>query len=370
MEEFLNRKRKQEESRQSEKSCQPENNCQPVNKPNNCDKKPVTNNQPVPPKQKKTTRNFNDEWENLYFVTEQNGKPVCLICQEEIAANKKYNVQKHFGKHSAHDVNFPVSSTKRAAEIKRLKSELDSQQKATKKFFSENEIGTHASYEISYQIAKHAKSYSDGEFHKKLLCSTIEILCENYENKFKSQLLDKVKALPLSHQTIGRRVNEIGADIEDKLKHDLAHCEAFSLALDETTDISSGSQLLFWVRYVIGDRIEENILALVPLTERTRGEDILKAFIAVESRFNLDLTKLVSVCTDGAPAMIGIHSGFVAKLKEYIAEKYANLAGDLISYHCIIHQENLCAKAMEKNCKVLDTVTKVSISNLVLILTE
>lgn len=104
-------------------------------------------------------------------------------------------------------------------------------------------------------------------------------------------------------------------------------------------------------------RIEENLLSSVPLTEKTRAEDIFNAFLAIVERFNLDLMKLVSVCTDGAPAMIGIHTGFAALLKNHITKHFKT---DLfISYHCIIHQENLCASALEKNSDVLKTVTKV-----------
>lgn len=90
------------------------------------------------------------------------------------------------------------------------------------------------------------------------------------------------------------------------------------------------SQLLFWVRYIINERIEENVFALVVLEERRRGVDVFNAFLKVVDRFSLDLKKLKSVCTDGAPPMIG-------------------------------NQENLCAKAMEKNCSVLKTITKVSV---------
>ena len=52
------------------------------------------------------------------------------------------------------------------------------------------------------------------------------------------------------------------------------------------------------------------------------------------------LEKLVAVTTDGAPAMIGRHAGFIAHCK-----------GDpdfpkLLHYHCIIHQQALCAKVI------------------------
>lgn len=227
-----------------------------------------------------------------------------------------------------------------------------------KKFLSANELVTHVSYDIAFQMAKHGKSYVDGEFYKQMLQSTITTLCQDWDDKFKAPLLEKVKLLPLSRQTISRRVNDIGGEIEAKLKSDLERCDAFSLALDETTDIIDTSQLLFWIRYVVDGRIEENLLALRPLTGRTRAEDIFKAFLSVVDRFNLDLKKLVSVCTDGAPAMLGIHAGFVALIKNHIEKHFKT---DLfVSFHCIIHQENLCASALEKNNDVLKIMTKVS----------
>lgn len=52
------------------------------------------------------------------------------------------------------------------------------------------------------------------------------------------------------------------------------------------------------------------------------------------------LEKLVSVTTDGAPVMTSRHAGFAAQCK-----------GDpdfpkFLHYHCIIHQQAICAKAL------------------------
>lgn len=199
----------------------------------------------------------------------------------------------------------------------------------------------------------------DGEFYKQLLQSTIETLCENWDEKQKRSLIEDVKKLPLSHQTVSRRVAEIGAELEADLKRDLDQCEAFSIALDETTDIKDEAQLMFWVRYFIDDRIEENILALVSLREHTTANDIFAAFQSIVTRFNLNLKKLASICTDGAPAMLGIHNGFTALVKRHVAQNFNNQ--HLISYHCIIHQENLCAKALQRNSSVVETVTQVCV---------
>ena len=48
---------------------------------------------------------------------------------------------------------------------------------------------------------------------------------------------------------------------------------------------------------------------------------------------------MVSLCTDGAPSMLGRQAGFVSLFRQEIGKP------NLISYHCIIHQQALCAKA-------------------------
>lgn len=348
MDQFVTRKRKPEESNEGETSGDKNSGASTGKKAGNVEQE----------KQKKKNRKFNTEWEERFFVSEHNGKGMCLICRHEFADNKKYNVETHFNKyHHTMNEKFPPSTEQRTKEILRLKGVLQSEQNIVKNFFSTSHLVSRASYEIAFNIAKHGKSYSDGEFYKQLMQKTVATLCENWDDKVKTPLLNNMKTLSLSHQTISRRTNEIAADIEGNLKHDLEECKSFSVALDETTDISDMSQLLFWVRYFKNGQIKENILSLVPLTEQTRAVDIFDAFMAVVVRFNLDLKKCVSVCTDGAPAMIGIHAGFAVLLKKYIAENFNT--SFFVSYHCVIHQENLCAKALNSDCDVLKTVTTV-----------
>ncbi|KRX14634.1 SCAN domain-containing protein 3 [Trichinella nelsoni] len=59
------------------------------------------------------------------------------------------------------------------------------------------------------------------------------------------------------------------------------------------------------------------------------------------------LTKnLLTVATDGAPAMIGCHSKFIPQLK--------NAATDVLAVHCVIHRQHLGAKRLTKrlNCSL------------------
>ena len=63
----------------------------------------------------------------------------------------------------------------------------------------------------------------------------------------------------------------------------------------------------------------------------------------------------MSITTDGAPAMVGHSNGFIAKCKE------DDDFPDFLNYHCIIHQQALCAKMLNIK-EIMDVATKISCS--------
>ncbi|XP_060803031.1 general transcription factor II-I repeat domain-containing protein 2-like [Amyelois transitella] len=68
----------------------------------------------------------------------------------------------------------------------------------------------------------------------------------------------------------------------------------------------------------------------------------------------IDIQKTVCVCTDGCPSMTGFENGFISLFKK----KY-NLS-NLITFHCIIHQENLAARAANPELEaVMKTVINI-----------
>ena len=69
---------------------------------------------------------------------------------------------------------------------------------------------------------------------------------------------------------------------------------------------------------------------------------------AIEAK--LSFANLASVCTDGAPAMKGVHKEFVSLIKKELSDPES-----LIAFHCILHQQNLTAKSTT----VGDTFNKV-----------
>jgi len=65
------------------------------------------------------------------------------------------------------------------------------------------------------------------------------------------------------------------------------------------------------------------------------------------------MDKLISVCTDGAPCMVGKNKGFVALLHEHENRP-------ILGFHCILHQEALCAQLCGKQFgEVMDMVISV-----------
>ena len=72
-------------------------------------------------------------------------------------------------------------------------------------------------------------------------------------------------------------------------------------------------------------------------------------------KFGMAMSTLCGIATDGARAMSGTGIGLVGLLKSALREK--KLSDNIAVFHCIIHQQNLCA--MTLNYKhVIGPVTK------------
>jgi hypothetical protein len=61
--------------------------------------------------------------------------------------------------------------------------------------------------------------------------------------------------------------------------------------------------------------------------------------------------------TDGAPALLGNKGGVAVMIKKKDAEESRN--SNIMTFHCIVHQENLCAKSIPSFQYVMSVVTKV-----------
>ena len=84
--------------------------------------------------------------------------------------------------------------------------------------------------------------------------------------------MNLVKETCLSHQTIGRRIDDLGDNIEGTLKDKLSACVLYSLALDESTDQSDTAQLVIFIRGIDENfNIIEEMLDLCHIKGTTTG---------------------------------------------------------------------------------------------------
>ncbi|XP_065664722.1 protein FAM200C-like [Hydra vulgaris] len=78
----------------------------------------------------------------------------------------------------------------------------------------------------------------------------------------------------------------------------------YSIALDESTDVTDSAQLLLFIRFITADfKSYEELFALETLKGKTRGCDIFAAFKEKICQAQLQLKNLVSICSDGARSM-------------------------------------------------------------------
>jgi transposase-like protein len=135
-----------------------------------------------------------------------------------------------------------------------------------------------------------------------------EILCPEKQQLFKN--------ISLSTNTLAERVKDLAGGIQCQLKEKRRNCVAYSIAIDESTDVKVIAQLAVFVRGVNEDfELVEELLELVPMKGKTGAVEIFSQLVTLLNKFELPWGKMVWFVSDGAPAMIGKNNGVAAKLK-------------------------------------------------------
>ncbi|KAL2087322.1 hypothetical protein ACEWY4_018381 [Coilia grayii] len=148
-------------------------------------------------------------------------------------------------------------------------------------------------------------------------------------------------------------MEDMANDIREQITTKTSGFTAFSIACDESTDISDSAQLMVFLRGVTEDfEVTQELAGLETLPGTTRGVDLFSAVERVVERNNLKWGKMAGITTDGAPSMVGRISG----LTRLVSDKVSECRGRVLKYHCILHQEQLCAKSIRLQDVMKDVV--------------
>lgn len=284
---------------------------------------------------KKKCRQYSAEYLKFGFIASPQNVlfPHCLLCNKTFNSNeamKPSRMKDHLSRAHTDKMN------KELSYFQHLKTQVDKQPTLSELFTKRStdlEKGLLASYEVSLLIAKCGKPHTIGET---LILPAIKkineiMLGEGPGNKIS-------QSVPLSNNTVSRRIDEMATDVEFKLTNVLKK-RKFALQIDESTVTDNKAILLAYVRFINEQKeITEEMLFARTLITDTKGSSIFKVVKDYFDEKDIPLTNVSACATDGAPAMTGHHAGFLAHFKKAVP--------DVITIHCVIHRQHLAAKKL------------------------
>ena len=279
-------------------------------------------------------RKYMDSYIEYGFTVVRNSgieKPQCVICCDMLSGEsmKPSKLKRHLEtRHPEYLEKEPSFFQRKEDVLKR--SRLDTTGTYHQQLFACIE----ASYAVSLRIAKAKKPHTIGG-DLILPCSKdmVRLVLGDEHTK-------KLSSIPLSNDTVHRRISEMSNNILMQVVKQLKSSpfKLFSLQLDDSTDVSSYSQLLVYVRYVHEKKFKEDFLLCRELETTTKAQDVFELINRFFQENNIEWKNLCGVCTDGAPAMLGSRSGFQKLVKDRSPE--------VTSIHCMIHRQALACKTM------------------------
>ena len=140
---------------------------------------------------------------------------ICLICNDKISVCKEYNIKRYYA--SKHESEYRTfNEERRKTKIEELTKAIRSQQASLQKHVVKTGTCTKVSYLIAEKLAKKGKPLVDGELKKECIVIAFNEYCPGKVNL--------VKETCLSHQTIGRRIDDLGDNTEGTLKDKSSAC--------------------------------------------------------------------------------------------------------------------------------------------------
>jgi len=291
--------------------------------------------------QKGKKRKYTDEYVKYgfsYIGDFDYPKPKCIVCGE-IFSNccmKSSLLLRHLETKHADYKNKECDIFKRLARNNENTSILTSYIKPANK---DNQNAIEASYRISYRIAKCGKNHTIAE---NLIFPCIK---DTVQCMFGEENVKKINIIPLSNNTISRRIQDMSENIELTVIDRIKNSNIFAIQVDESTDVTNFAVLLVIARYLNNNKVEENVLLCHLLSEGTTGEDIFNAIDFYFIKMSINWSNCCGLCTDGGKSMSGIYSGLRGRVMKIVP--------NINWSHCCIHRQSLASKNLPGELKLV-----------------
>ena len=130
----------------------------------------------------------------------------------------------------------------------------------------------------------------------------------------------------------------MSTNVKEQIIQEMKASPFFAFQLDDSTEVSSCSQLLVFVIYINSGDIKDELLLCTKLETTSISDDVMEKLSVFFQAEGLDWSDVCGVCTDGAPDMLCSKSGFQSKVKK--------LASQGRGLHCMIHRYALACKTL------------------------
>ena len=109
--------------------------------------------------------------------------------------------------------------------------------------------------------------------------------------------------------------SDISANLDSQLKKKVKSFVTFSVALDESTDISDVVQQAIFIRGVDETLSVTEFLGLVPMIDTITANDIFNSLVEGLNRMGIYWSRAVGIAADSAPSIIAKKAGVATKVR-------------------------------------------------------
>uniref|UniRef100_A0A8C7Y7X1 DUF4371 domain-containing protein n=1 Tax=Oryzias sinensis TaxID=183150 RepID=A0A8C7Y7X1_9TELE len=279
---------------------------------------------------KAKTRKYDEAYVALGFTVTTVGdeeRPVCLLCLKMLAADsmKPNKLRRHL------KTLHPNHADKPLEFFQRKRAEYCQQSSRFVSATSVNQRALLASYKVAYQIAQCKKPHTIAE--ELILPAALDMVSVMLDDASAA----KLKTVPLSNDTVARRINDIANDLKEQLVEKLKD-KRFALQFDEATDSNKDCLFIAYIRFDMTHSLCEDLLFCKYVRDRATAEELFKMLDCFLTENGLKWENCIGVCSDGAQTMAGMKKGLRALIKK---------ASPNVEWtHCVIHREALASRKL------------------------